>query len=159
MRQTNFEKSLKKGQIGERIIWKFLEDRGWIIYKPYTENKPHYFDIIATKNKEKVIAIDVKTKARFNNWAAQGINVNHYEQYLQFVERTNVPFYLVFIDDKIGDVHVADITKLKNGFNPTNNVIAWSLDQMHFLFKIDQETISKLSKYDQRNCKFKRWDL
>lgn len=159
MRQINFEKSLKKGQIGERIIWEFLEDRGWIVYKPYTENKPHYFDIIATRNKEKVIAIDVKTKARFNKWAAQGININHYEQYLHFVKTTNVPFYLVFIDDKIGDVHVADITKLKNGFNPNKNVIAWSLDQMHFLFKIDHETIENLSKYDQRNYKFKRWDI
>jgi len=66
-RQRSFKPALKKGEIGEMIIQDFLEKRGWIVYRPFTKDKAHYFDALATKNKEKVIAIDVKTKARLNN--------------------------------------------------------------------------------------------
>jgi len=155
MNQKNFETALKKGAIGEKIIMNYLENRGWVVYAPFTKNKAHYFDILATKNKEKVIAIDVKTKARLNKWSAQGIDVKHYNQYMDFMKMAKVPFYLIFIDDKLGDVHLADIGKLKNGFNPNKKIIAWMLKDMKFMFKISQEMIEKLSKYDQRNYKFK----
>jgi Holliday junction resolvase len=155
MNQKSFEIALKKGLIGEKIIMNYLEDKGWIVYTPFTKNKAHYFDILATKNKEKVIAIDVKTKARFNKWAAQGIDVRHYKQYLDFMEMAKVPFYLIFVDDKLGDVHLADISELKNGFNPNKKIIAWMLKDMKFMFRISEDMIKKLSKYDQRNYEFK----
>ena len=56
---------VKKGNIGENIIINFLEEKGFIIYKPITK-AAHWIDIIATKSKEEIYAIDVKTKGRFN---------------------------------------------------------------------------------------------
>ena len=58
---------VKKGNIGEKIIQQYLEGKGWKVYKPFTKGA-HWFDMLACKNKAKVIAIDVKTKARFNKW-------------------------------------------------------------------------------------------
>ena len=101
MTQKSFEVALKKGELGERIIQKYFEARGWIVYRPFTKNKAHYFDALATKDKEKVIAIDVKTKARLNNWKAQGINIKSYNEYKRFIDKVNVPFYLIFIDDNL----------------------------------------------------------
>ena len=80
----SFEVALKKGEIGEQIIREYLEKKGWIVYFPFTKDKAHAFDILATKNKEKVFALDVKTKARLNNWPAQGINIKSYKEYLSF---------------------------------------------------------------------------
>ena len=153
-RQRSFKPALKKGEIGEMIIQDFLEKRGWIVYRPFTKDKAHYFDALATKNKEKVIAIDVKTKARLNNWRAQGINIKSYNEYKQFIDKVNVPFYLIFIDDKCGDVYTAELAKLKNYFNPTPYIIAWYLDEMFFLFNIGEENIKKLSEFDQRSYKY-----
>lgn len=154
-KQTSFNIALKKGELGENIIQNYLENKGWIVYRPFTKDKAHYFDIIATKDKEKVIAIDIKTKARLNNWAAQGINIKAYNEYIKFANTINVPFYLIFIDDKSGDVHLAELIKLKNEFNPTPYIIAWPLTEMTFMFNIGQDNINELSKLDQRNYNYK----
>lgn len=154
-KQINFEIALKKGEIGETIIQNYLEKLGWVVYKPFTKDKAHYFDILATKDKQKIIAIDVKTKARLNKWDAQGINIKHYNEYIRFIKITNIPFYLIFVDDKNGDVHIAEIDKLKNGFRPTENIIAWYLQDMKKIFTITSAQIAELSKYDQRNYIYK----
>jgi hypothetical protein len=151
---VDFQKALKKGDIGEDIVTEFLEKKGWIIYRPFTKDKAHYFDMLCTLNKEKVIAIDVKTKARLNKWAAQGINIKSYNEYLNFVEMTKVNFYLIFVDDKNGQVYLADLITLKNPIYPNSKIIAWKLDDMKYLFTISDEDIERLSKYDQRNYEF-----
>jgi len=158
MTQKNFNIALKKGEIGEKIIIDFLEKKGWIAYHPFTKNKAHYFDILATKDKNDVIAIDVKTKARLNKWNAQGINIKHYNEYLNFVNKTNVNFYLFFIDDKIGDVHYANIKDLKNSFYPNDYIIAWELKEMKYLFNIGFDKINELTQYDQRNYEFQPFE-
>lgn len=150
-KKINFNLALQKGSFGENLIKNYLEERGWIVYCPFTKDKAHYFDQLATKNKEKVIALDVKTKARLNNWNAQGINLKHYEQYLNFVNKVNVPFFIVFIDDKNGDVHTQELIKLIDPIYPNPNIIAWGLNQMIFLFNIGIDNINKLSQMDQRN--------
>lgn len=151
MKQKSFDIALKKGEIGERIIREYLENKGWIVYIPFTKHKAHYFDILATKNKEKAIAIDVKTKARLNKWDAQGIDTRHYNQYMSFLKNHNVPFYICFIDDKSGDVHVAELDKLKEPIQVNKFIIAWNVSQMSLLMNIGEELINELSKYDQRN--------
>lgn len=153
-KRKSFEVALKKGELGENIIQEFLEGRGWIVYKPFTKNKAHYFDALATKNKEKAIAIDVKTKARLNNWKAQGINIKSYNEYKKFIDKVNIPFYLIFIDDKCGDVYSAELSKLKNSFNPTSYIIAWYLKDMFYLFNIGEDNIKKLSELDQRSYNY-----
>ena len=150
----NFQTALIKGEIGEQIVTQYLEKKGWIVYRPYTKDKAHYFDMLCTFNKEKTIAIDVKTKARLNKWNAQGINVKSYNEYLNFVKNTNVKFYLIFVDDKIGQVYLADITKLDKPIYPNEHIIAWNLEDMKYLFTISNEDIERLTEHDQRNYKF-----
>lgn len=149
----DFNTALQKGEIGEQIIREYLENKGWIVYFPFTKGS-HYFDMLCTLNKEKVIAIDVKTKARLNKYAAQGINKNHYLQYMNFVNTSKVPFYLIFVDDKTGDVHCAEISKLTNEIEINEKIIAWNLEQMQFLFNIGEDNIKKLTAFDQRNYDF-----
>lgn len=145
---------VKKGNIGENIIIDFLEKKGYIIYKPITK-AAHWIDIIATKNKEEIYAIDVKTKARFNKWMAQGIDVKHYEDYKRFKKKCNINVYLFFVDDKNGEIHCADLNKLSDGFCPNNpEIIAWNLDEMELVDKLPKNQIKILSKYDTRNYEF-----
>lgn len=144
----------KKGLIGEEIVRNILREKGWITYKP-DEGKAHYFDILATKDKKSVIALDVKTKARFNKWAAQGINLRHYKEYLEFIKTTNIPFFLVFVDDKNGEIHIAKLDELKNEFYPTPYIIAWELSQMKKIGTIeDKNLIDKMSQFDTRNYEY-----
>jgi hypothetical protein len=156
----NFEETpqYKKGLLGEEIVRDILRNKGWITYKP-DAGKAHYFDILATKNKESIIAIDVKTKARFNKWAAQGIDLRHYNEYMSFVKKTLIPFYLIFVDDKTGEIHAANLNNLKNEFYPRPNIIAWPLSEMVKIGSIDIDLIEQLSLYDTRKYSFKISDL
>jgi hypothetical protein len=140
----------KKGDIGEQIVRSYLEGKGWIVYEPVTDG-PHYFDKLATKNKDRVIALDVKTKARLNYWSAQGINIKHYNEYINFTKTTSIPFFLFFVDDKNGDVHMVNILDLQDPIYPNSAIIAWDLKQMDYLFNIGEENIRLLSQFDTRN--------
>jgi Holliday junction resolvase len=149
-----FEIALKKGELGEKIIQEYLESKGWIVYFPFTKNKAHAFDILCTLNKEKVIAIDVKTKARMNKYNAQGINLKSYNEYLKFKEKMSIEFYLVFVDDKNGDVHTFEIGKEIENFT-IGKIIFWWIKDMKFMFNIGKEKIEELSKFDQRKYNYK----
>ena len=146
---------VKKGNIGENIIINFLEEKGFIIYKPITK-AAHWIDIFATKNKNEIYAIDVKTKARFNKWNAQGIDVKHYKDYKRLQKKCNINFYLFFVDEKNGEIHCADLNKLSEGFCPNNEkIIAWSLDEMKKVHTLTEKQKEQLTKHDTRNYEYK----
>jgi len=149
-----FEIALQKGELGEKIIQEYLEAKGWIVYFPFTKNKAHAFDMLCTKNKEKIIAIDVKTKARLNKYNAQGINIKSYNEYLKFKEKMSINFYLIFVDDKNGDVHTFEIGNDIKSFT-MGKIIFWWVKDMNFMFNIGKEKIEELSKFDQRNYDYK----
>lgn len=155
MIQKDFNVALKKGELGEAIIREYLESKGWVVYCPVTKDRAHCFDQLASKDKEQLIMLDIKTKGRLNKWNATGINIKSYREYIKFSEKLAVPFYLVFIDDKSGDVFCQEIRKLKNEIYPAEGIIAWPLKEMKYLFNIGQEKIELLSQYDQRNYKYK----
>lgn len=144
---------VKKGDIGEEIIKTYLENKGWIVYKPVT-NGAHYFDMFCTKNKNKIIALDVKTKARLNKFEATGIDIRHYNDYKRVMENLSVEFYLFFVDDKNGMVHCQELSKLPKPFKITNTIYAWYLKDMIYLFTLTDEYIKKLSTFDSRNYKY-----
>ena len=153
----NFQdkKETKKGDIGELIIINWLEKNNYIVYSSNAD-KAHWFDLLCTKEKTKAFAIDVKTKARLNKWPAQGIDSRHLEDYLRYSEMYNMDFYVIFVDDKTGDVHKADINKLKDKyFNVTPELVAWYLSDMEKLFTISEEEIKKLTCHDTRKYEFK----
>lgn len=152
LKMANFEMALKKGELGEAIIRQRLEAKGWIVYFPFTKNRPHYFDMLATYEKAKVIAIDVKTKARLNKYNAQGIDTRHYDQYMAFVKTSKVQFWIVFIDEYSGDIHTARLDHLRDPvYLCDGKIMAWSLDQMTSLGKITHEQRTELQGYNQRN--------
>ena len=149
------KKETKKGDIGELIVRDWLEKNNYLVYS-LNENKAHWFDFLCTEGKKKAFAIDVKTKARLNKWPAQGIDKKHFKDYLRYSEMYNMDFYLIFVDDKTGDVHKADINKLKDKYFEVNdNLVAWYLSDMDKLFTISKEEIEQLSFYDTRNYEFK----
>jgi hypothetical protein len=150
--QRSFEDKpqYKKGTLGEEIVKSMFREKGWMIYSP-EKNGPHYFDILATWNKEKVIAIDVKTKARLNIKPATGIDLKHYKDYQRFSSTHNIDFYLFFIDDKNGDIHYQEIKQLKDPFIIKEKIICWPLDCMNFYGRLTQQQIAELSRFDTRS--------
>tara|TARA_R100001463_G_scaffold114585_1_gene169796 strand:+ start:1079 stop:1546 length:468 start_codon:yes stop_codon:yes gene_type:complete len=146
--------TVKKGDIGEQIIKDYLERKGWVIYAPTTD-KAHYFDMIATRNKKEIIGYDVKTKARLNKIAATGIDKQDYLDYMRFTRDYYFPFYLFFVDEKEGKVYYQLLKKLPEPFELTPEIVCWYLKDLQYIFSLTEDQKTKLSKFDNRNYKYK----
>ena len=147
---------VKKGNKGEKIIQEYLEQKQYNVYIPTTDIM-HWFDGVATKNKEELFFYDVKTKPKFIYYEAQGIDERHYEQYLKLSEKTNSPFYIYFVDDQSGDVHKASLRKLqilkeKGEIIEFKNkkILAWYLKHLEFLFKLTDKQIKEFKDSGQK---------
>ncbi len=165
--QTSFQIKLEKGKIGEDIVRKKLEEKGWIVYCPFTTDKPHAFDMLATLNKERCIALDVKAKARMNKFPATGINIEHYEQYKRFGEKHLMPFWIVFVDEQTNEIYGDTIENLSkecviNNINYPfimktkfgKDIILWPIDNMHKFGNISQDESNNLKKFNTRSHEY-----
>jgi hypothetical protein len=148
-----------KGDIGELIIDNFLIDQDYHIFSPL-KNQSHIFDRYALNiKKNKHFYFDVKTKARLNNWEAQGVNEDAYLKYLEVSEKLNVPFWIFFIDENNGEIHAADIIKIKEKlfYIPMKKeskvkIVAWYLRDMHYVGKIENtDLLKKIASYNTRS--------
>lgn len=157
----SFDIASTKGDIGEMIIKDFLVKEGLTVYTIEDQNKPHSHDMFACDySADTFFALDVKTKARLNKYNATGINESHYRKYLKIKNDHNMPFFIYFVDEKMGDIHRFDLNEetpgfiIKDGMPPYGNIICWELQYMEFLQKLSKEQMAALSKFDQRNHTF-----
>jgi len=151
---------VKKGNIGEELVLKFLERKGFIVYKPVT-NGAHGFDNLATKDKKIVIMAEIKTKARMTYLEATGFDYKHYKEYKFISEKHNLPVFVFFVDEYLKKIYGNWLTELEkkiDGFprNISNNkIILFSLKNMKDICKLSDEQCEKLKKLSTRNYKYK----
>jgi len=158
--------TVKKGNLGEQIVKETLENSGYVIYKCITE-KAHAFDFLAVKNKQVFMIAEVKSKARFNNFEATGIDVKHYNEYLFILDNQNIDVMLFFVDEhpKEERVYCQSLNILKqekdiNGirypnFNISKGKVLFTLSDMITVCKLTEDQINKLKKYSSRNYIYK----
>lgn len=170
MTQISFSQALAKGAVGERIIKKIMEAKGWITYQPTTENKAHTFDMMAIKGKKIAIALDVKAKGRMNKWRATGVNQRHFDEYAAFSEKHSMDFYIIFVDEMLGKIYGNSISNLEKPMIAENTqwpwvmragkskIRLWHLDQMTDICDLEQADIDELKSLNQRKHDFKPKD-
>jgi hypothetical protein len=96
--------TVKKGNVGERLVRDYLERRGFIVYEPQTEGA-HGFDKLAILNKRQAIIVECKSKARRNKYADTGINIKHLNEYQYISEKHNLPVFIFFVDEMLGKIY------------------------------------------------------
>lgn len=148
------KKEVKKGDIGEKIVKEYLEKHGYIVYQPTTSGA-HYFDMLATKDKQEVISLDVKTKARLNKYEATGIDLAHYEDYKRLMNTTQILFYIYFVDEMEGKVYRQLLNKLPEPFKLNKYIVCWYLKDLIYLFDITEQQKNELKKLNTRNYEYK----
>lgn len=131
---------VKKGNFAEEVVHKFLEDKGYIVYIPKTDGA-HAFDKLAIKNKEKIVIVEVKAKAKLNHYDETGIEYRHFLEYKKISEKHAIPIYIFFVDEMLGEIYGNFMSKLiKN-----SRMAPWG---KQILFRISdmERNIHKLSK-------------
>jgi len=159
MTPKNFDVAMAKGKFGEFIVRRILEAKGFIVYEPRTVGA-HAFDVLAIKDKKRCIAMDVKAKARRNKYADTGINERHYKIYSDFSRTHNMPFWVVFVDEMVGEIYgntleALDIPRTIDGiiypmiYGGDTGTRYWPLAAMiklHDLTASEKEELSRLSQ-------------
>jgi hypothetical protein len=113
--------------------------------------------MLATKNKDKVMAADVKAKARMNLRPFRtGINTKTVTEYSNFTSRCSVPFKLFFVDEHPDEMRVYgnDLAVLGEPDYNYSGISLWKLDRMIPLFKLTQEQCEKLMAFSHRNYEY-----
>jgi len=164
MNQPNWQQKLtvKKGNLGEEIISRFLERKGYVIYSPETKNKAHAFDRLAIKDKEQIIIAEIKTKARRNKYADTGIDKRNYDQYIKIQNKYNIPVFIFFVDEMLKKIYGNWLSKLiipiiiegKQYPLILNNIIYFPLVNMINIAELSEQQITELKKLSNRNYEY-----
>lgn len=162
--------SVKKGEVGEKIVQGYLEKRGYVIYKCITD-KPHAFDLMAVKDKEIMRIAEVKAKARMGN-GETGINLSNYKEYVKLLDKGGKQFdtFVFFVDEHpkeeriygnfisalrtevvINNVKYPSIRTLQRD---KKEVIFFHVSTMKDIRKLTQDEIADLKKFTKRKYNY-----
>lgn len=164
MNQINFndKQTTRKGKVGEDIVRKYLENKGWIIYEPKTDG-PHAFDKVAIKDKKWMTLLEVKTKARRNYYNDTGIDIRHYEEYKEISEKYNMPIFLFFVDEMLGKVYgnklsyLEEEIKTEDGLNyplKQKGIVYFPLERMKPIAILDTKQVLEIKHLNTRNYEY-----
>lgn len=110
---------VRKGDYGEELVRRILEQCGFVVYQAITE-KAHLIDFIVELDKNLIFAVDVKTKPMMVKYRETGFNYSQYEHYRDFSKRARMPVLIAFVDQKEKAIYgnflnVLDEPRIQNG--------------------------------------------
>lgn len=119
MTQINFDNwqeldTVKKGNIGEKIVIEYLSNKGYVVYKSITSGAHPFDNLCASRDKRKIFIAEVKTKEARKYYPDTGIDIRHYDQYKFIQDKYNLKVYLFFVDATNKKVYGNVIEKLEN---------------------------------------------
>jgi len=153
---------VKKGNIGEAIVLKSLESKGYIVYKAVTD-AAHAFDFLAIKDKKVFLIAEIKSKARLNKYEATGIDTRHFEEYLNIFNTQKIDVIIFFVDEhpkeeRIYCQKLSELIKPKiiQGVDYPNTriskgIVLFSMSDMINVQKLSKEQLAELKKYSSRS--------
>lgn len=142
--------TVKKGNIGERIVKQALEKAGYIVYVPTTHGS-HKIDFFAHRGTQKeVICCEVKTKPRMKHTHETGFDLIVYEHYKSIYEKYKIPVFVAFVDEFEECVYGNWLHKLKEP-RQINHVVVWPLCRMIKLFDLSPSQLAEIRQHTRSN--------
>jgi len=158
MTQINFNDRLttKKGNIGEALVDEMLREQGFVIYVP-EGGQAHAFDRLAIKNKEILLIAEVKSKSLRKFYPDTGIDIRHYHEYLNIMNKHNLEVIMFFVDEEIGEIYggkLKEISAVKSYAHNGKDMV-WPLEQKGIIYfhRDSMKTFKKLSETDCEKLK------
>lgn len=155
--------SVKRGDIGEKLVNDFLVHRGYIPYSPDI-SKAHPFDrLVASSVGNMIFIAETKTKPARKWYPDTGIDVRHYEKYKLIQTKHNLRVFIFFVDTLVNKIYggwLGDIEKPKiichNGkfieYPLTQNgIIYFPLDSMRDIADIQSSDADSINQLSTRN--------
>lgn len=153
MTQVSFneKREHRKGKIGESIVRRRLERRGWQVTQ-FTYEMPHVFDMFCHNMKTgQSMAIEVKTKSRFKMYDETGISHYHFVRYRKWIEAHGMEFYLLFVDHIAGFIYGGDFRDLcMKPMNKRGGSVAWPMKYLQQWQELTPEEIQSIENVSEK---------
>lgn len=154
-----FKNEVIVGDIGERIVQNILENDGYVLYTPLDPELAHAFDMLAIRDKDKMMAVEVKTKTRREEYPDSGVNIKSYRVYKEISKRYNLPIFICFVDYYLGEIYgnYLDVLDKNTTVYPDGReldyprfeggIIYFPLESMIHIDYLTNEEIEKILKF------------
>lgn len=155
----NEKEEVKKGNIGENIVFNYLCNSGYTVYRPVTEG-PHLFDnLCVSRDKRTIFIAEVKTKEARKYYPDTGIDIRSYQEY-KFVEnKYNLHVYLFFVDAANRKVYGNFLRRLETPKAEgkysyplqQGGIIYFPLSSMTLISELTAEEAEEIKKHNTKN--------
>jgi len=151
--------SVKKGNIGEEIVFNYLRDLGYVIYRPVTDGAHAFDNLCVSRDKRTIFIAEIKTKEARQYYPDTGININSYNEY-KFIERKyNLPVFLFFVDAANQKIYGNFLTRLETPRVEgecsyplqQNGIIYFPLSNMELVAELTAEQAEAIKKHSTKN--------
>jgi len=153
MIQVNFneKREHRKGMIGESIVRRRLESKGWQVTQ-FTYDMAHVFDMFCHNMKTgQSMVVEVKTKSRMKLYDETGISHYHFLRYRKWIEKHDLEFYLLFVDHIAGCIYAADFRKLcMKPMMERGRSVTWNMKYLQHWQDLTQEEIDVIENVSER---------
>ena len=112
---------VKKGNIGESLVNKYLVAHGYIPYSPDVGGSHPFDRIVVAKNKKRIFIAESKTKPARKYYPDTGIELKHYEEYCFIEHKHNLDVFLFFVDEDAGKIYGNWLKKLSASVDVIHN--------------------------------------
>lgn len=157
MENWNNKIQVIKGDFAERIVHKYLENKGYIVYIPQT-NGSHSFDRLAIKNKKQIIIAEIKAKAKLNNYDETGFEYKHYLEYKEISKKHNIPVFIFFVDEMLKEIYGNFLSALEQNSRiaPWGTQILFQMKNMkRNIYNLNNEEVLFLKQTSTRKYNYK----
>lgn len=151
--------SVRKGNIGEKIVDDWLLARGWVPYRPIAD-AAHPFDrLVASRDKKQIVVVEVKSKPAREAFPDTGIDFRHFCDYRGVATKYRIPVFLAFVDEKASQVYGQFLSKLLQTHreygreypwrprpNKKPDIVYFALSQMRHIANLSSEQVLSLAE-------------
>lgn len=151
--------TVQKGNLGEAILDQWLDDQGYIAYRPVTDCAHPFDRLCASRDKKTVFVADAKAKPARKHYPDTGIDERHYRDYLHIQEKYRMDVFLSFIDEDRGQMYGNFLRRLDMPRRVQGNDYPWvhheiryfPLKAMIVLADLSATDVARLSNLSTRN--------
>lgn len=162
---------VKKGNLGEDIIDRYVRSIGLIPYFPNHEGAHPFDRLCATQNKKYLCIVDAKSKARRTYYPDTGINYKTYQEYKYLRDKYSIDVWLFFVDEDMQLIYGGKLKNLEREITiqwrnkdisypriETNRLgtkeIYFPVDSMKIIHELTVEEVTQLKNHSNRNYQY-----
>jgi hypothetical protein len=149
-------KTVKKGDIGEKLIERLLQQKDLAVYRPVNDGA-HVVDFYCQKKGRRVFAVEAKTYPRYYTFEATGIDLKDFEVYSDLLARQGIDTVIFWIDEFEQAIYYQRISILKGfAMKPKDGKISFPLGAMKFSCCLEPEVVKEIKNNSSTNYQLYR---